>query len=462
VERGRDVFEMLRTARDFEAIEELRIETPNMVAAGRWLVDSDRVAELLASFVDKSWVNTNILPFTFMNEIGLVAEDAVARSTSTVRGYWDAIYFAGRRAYAVGNHQVLHNLSSIGEKDEVPACQLAVRWLDALTRGEFAAAGSVSREILARPEAANDISVRAQALAALALVESFTDDQAALSIAEEAVATARQLAATSTLLWPLLMLTMMARNIEPDRALAAADEAARIDRSDRRYNSIGCEATAAKIAVDNGAIAEGLRRWRRVFEHYDWVGELSALPWNMIGLADSIASSHPDLAVRLAAIAESEVIASVLLSGVIGVPGSEKLTAAVQELGVQRLESERSHAASLSYTDAMAFVFETIDRVIVDSTDASSTMDPHQVGDTQKVDALRETTRLTDRELEVLRLASQGLSNAEIAAQLHVSLKTVERHLSNSYTKLEVRNRAEAVARVVRDLPPDVEVTENP
>jgi DNA-binding NarL/FixJ family response regulator len=58
---------------------------------------------------------------------------------------------------------------------------------------------------------------------------------------------------------------------------------------------------------------------------------------------------------------------------------------------------------------------------------------------------------LTQRELGVLKLAADGMSNLDIATQLHLSVKTVERHLTNCYVKLGVRNRAEATARFVRD-----------
>jgi DNA-binding NarL/FixJ family response regulator len=53
---------------------------------------------------------------------------------------------------------------------------------------------------------------------------------------------------------------------------------------------------------------------------------------------------------------------------------------------------------------------------------------------------------LTDREMEVLRLVATGSSNPEIAAALVLSEKTVARHLSNIFTKLDVRSRTAAAA----------------
>jgi DNA-binding CsgD family transcriptional regulator len=55
---------------------------------------------------------------------------------------------------------------------------------------------------------------------------------------------------------------------------------------------------------------------------------------------------------------------------------------------------------------------------------------------------------LTDREREIVRLIADGASNPEIARQLFLSRKTVERHVSNLLKKVGVRNRAELAARV--------------
>jgi DNA-binding CsgD family transcriptional regulator len=53
---------------------------------------------------------------------------------------------------------------------------------------------------------------------------------------------------------------------------------------------------------------------------------------------------------------------------------------------------------------------------------------------------------LTARELEVLRLVAQGLTNKAIAKQLYLSEKTVDRHVSNIFTKVNVSTRAAATA----------------
>ena len=59
--------------------------------------------------------------------------------------------------------------------------------------------------------------------------------------------------------------------------------------------------------------------------------------------------------------------------------------------------------------------------------------------------------KLSRRELEVLRLLATGLTNRDIAAQLFLSEKTVARHLSNIFAKLEVSSRSAATAYAHRE-----------
>jgi len=59
--------------------------------------------------------------------------------------------------------------------------------------------------------------------------------------------------------------------------------------------------------------------------------------------------------------------------------------------------------------------------------------------------------RLTDREMEVLKLVAQGLNNRDIAKQLFISENTVKNHIRNILEKLHLHSRMEAVVYAVRE-----------
>jgi NarL family two-component system response regulator LiaR len=61
-----------------------------------------------------------------------------------------------------------------------------------------------------------------------------------------------------------------------------------------------------------------------------------------------------------------------------------------------------------------------------------------------------EADQLSEREMEVLKLAAQGMGNMEIANQLALSVRTIQGHLSNIFSKMQVGSRTEAVIQALQ------------
>lgn len=70
--------------------------------------------------------------------------------------------------------------------------------------------------------------------------------------------------------------------------------------------------------------------------------------------------------------------------------------------------------------------------------------------DAKATRSTRPFPELTDREVDVLRLIAEGHTNAQIAAQLYLSDKTIRNYVSNILAKLQVEDRAQAVVRARR------------
>lgn len=61
-----------------------------------------------------------------------------------------------------------------------------------------------------------------------------------------------------------------------------------------------------------------------------------------------------------------------------------------------------------------------------------------------------DSTKLTPKELEILKWVSLGLSNGDIAARQGVKLKTVCTHLNNIYSKMNVHSRTAAMVKYLK------------
>lgn len=61
-----------------------------------------------------------------------------------------------------------------------------------------------------------------------------------------------------------------------------------------------------------------------------------------------------------------------------------------------------------------------------------------------------ELAELSEREMEILKLAARGMSNQDIATHLYLSRRTIQSHLSNIFRKMDVGSRTEAILQALR------------
>ncbi|QOR33646.1 AAA family ATPase [Clostridium sp. 'deep sea'] len=89
---------------------------------------------------------------------------------------------------------------------------------------------------------------------------------------------------------------------------------------------------------------------------------------------------------------------------------------------------------------------KTILQIIVTKLDTLKNINIRDMLNSKKAES-----ELTQREIEVLQLVANGLTNSLISQQLHISLGTVKNHLSNIYSKLEVDSRIKAVIKAAEN-----------
>jgi len=110
------------------------------------------------------------------------------------------------------------------------------------------------------------------------------------------------------------------------------------------------------------------------------------------------------------------------------------------------LTSDRADRPAHSPRDAAAVVQRLIADGLLDgrATDAVLAAAGQTSGGRSRRSAPQRLGGLTKREVEVLRLATKGLTTAAIAAQLYISPKTADHHIQHVYTKIGVSTRAAA------------------
>ena len=127
----------------------------------------------------------------------------------------------------------------------------------------------------------------------------------------------------------------------------------------------------------------------------------------------------------------------------------EAVGPAMRIMGFGRVEPEILLGEKAFRVCALDFGPGSVDgwlaRHVLVESGAASTVDPQDGGSVLLAPADRPpVARLTAREREVLAALADGLSNIELAERLFISERTANRHLSNIFTKLGVRNRTSA------------------
>lgn len=351
------------TGSDYEALERLDVETANIAAAGRWLLAEDRVAELFAFYENLSFVDPFALPVTTLDELGEIAGEGVERfEASKVPGFPAACWFAVGRAFFNGDIAAYREIGRHAARAPESESQWLMSIIDgslAILDGDRDHAISSARRAVDSARIDGDVAKLAWALGYLAAFESVDDPERALATADEGIEIARGTGGAVIQLYVLVGLVNAALRIDASRALEAAEECGRLDRTQRRFAANVSRIVSAELNLAGGEFVAGLSGWRDVIRSQTDAGERTVLAISIGSVARSLASIDAPAAVELAAIAESDAITHY---AAFATPEFDPLLAGRPS----EVDAARARAATMTYDDATGFVIAALDRLIAE------------------------------------------------------------------------------------------------
>jgi two-component system nitrate/nitrite response regulator NarL len=195
------------------------------------------------------------------------------------------------------------------------------------------------------------------------------------------------------------------------------------------------------LVDDHPLILDGLERLFEGQEGFSVQGRCSSGEEAL----DEVRRSHPDILLLNLHMPGMDGIAVVRVLKEEGLPGRVVMLAATLDER-EALECLRLGVAGIVLKDmSSSLVFQCVQKVAagdvwVEKRSFSLAME-HLLR--REAGEQRMAGRLSARELQVVRLCAQGVSNAEIAKQLSLTEGTVKSHLHNAYAKLGVQGRAD-------------------
>jgi two-component system nitrate/nitrite response regulator NarL len=203
------------------------------------------------------------------------------------------------------------------------------------------------------------------------------------------------------------------------------------------------------IADDHPVYREGIMRVFEQRPEFEVVGGVG----NGVHALTEIRRLAPDVAVVDLLLPDVDGIAIVEAVAREGLRSRVMIVSAYEDSATVHRALARGARAYLPKVCSGAVLCETVLAVARGGTVIPRSVHSVQSGRAGEIRARRhqeDGPGLTPRELEVLRLISDGLSAPEIAERLFVSVTTVRTHLKHVYEKLEVSDRAAAVAQGLR------------
>jgi non-specific serine/threonine protein kinase len=269
----------------------------------------------------------------------------------------------------------------------------------------------------------------------------------ATALCEESLALSREMGDLRGIAsWLANLATVTLARGDHERATVLCDESLAI-RKELGYKG-GCAHTLAimgRIALDLGAYERATACYTESLRLRQETGEKEGIATALEGLAAVVGlHGRPVSAARLYAYAES-------LRSLIGVPlnpndraYSLQTVAAIRaQLGEPTFMRAWTEGQAITLEDAIA------EAVQLQAREHLLPPLPHASAEPPSTYPPRHSFGLSLREIEVLRLVTQGLTTTQIAQQLVISPRTADAHLRSIYTKLEVTSRAAATRSAI-------------
>ncbi len=150
-------------------------------------------------------------------------------------------------------------------------------------------------------------------------------------------------------------------------------------------------------------------------------------------------------------------VVDVRMPGLTGIEVAREVSRTTPETGVALYTGYGDRALLLEALDAGARGFvlkeaplDDLVRAVRAIARGETYVDPVLAGYLAGVDATEKLPRLTQRERDVLRLLSEGLSNEQAGQRLFISAETVRTYVRSAMTKLDADTRTQAVATAIR------------